>query len=104
MTAYMLQQREGERTVKHGRRRPKTTTLKSYDVLNAEGKVIGRVMHEMATFERKPRGQMWVTSRWHSPRWFYQPASQWKRSIEYTSRKQAIEALLLDVASKEAVE
>lgn len=98
---YTLSQRDGERTVKHGRRRPKTTTLKSYDVINAEGHIIGQVMHEMATFERKTRGRTYVNSRWQSPRWFYQPAGEWRRSIEYTSRKQAIEALLFDIATKE---
>ncbi|TGT90886.1 MULTISPECIES: hypothetical protein [unclassified Mesorhizobium] len=101
MIAYTLQQRDGERIVKHGRFRVKTTTLKSYDVIGAEGQILGQVMHEMATFERTTRGRMYVNSRWQSPRWFYRPAGEWRRSIEYTSRKQAIEALLFDVASKQ---
>lgn len=87
------------RTVKVGRYPTRDVLLKTYNVTDAEGNLIGRVSLDMATFEQRTPGRMYVNSRWQSPRWFYSVGDRFSRSrIFYGTRKEAITALLRSIA------
>lgn len=86
--------RDEGRTVRHGRRGGRETKLKSYDVF-AFGGHVGIVALEMATLERSTPGRTYVDARWQSPRWFfYVGLNRGRRSIECTTRKEAVNRLI----------
>lgn len=79
---------------KHGRRQE--TVLRVYDVYHGDTH-IGTVGLDMATFEQRTPGRMWVNKRWCSPRWFsITPDEHWGRPYHET-RKAALNALLADI-------
>lgn len=77
------------------------TRMKRYDVM-LDGKKIGEVYQDRATFERKTPGRTYVNSRWTNVRWFYDlekdPAFRTKygerRSTDNETRQRAVEGLL----------
>lgn len=90
------------RTVQVGRANSRrSVTLKSYKVLDPNGVLLGVVRHDMATFERRSKGKMFVNSRWQSPRWFYEIDHRRSR-VFFETRKQAVEELLRSVALRGA--
>lgn len=77
------------------------TRMKRYAVM-VEGKKIGEVYQDRATFERKTPGRTYVNSRWTNVRWFYDldqdPAFRTKygerRSTAQETRQWAVEGIM----------
>lgn len=95
MATYYISRVDKGRGVKVGRAAGRIVNLSQYEVIDANGKLVGYVFRDMATFERRSPGRMWVTDRWKSPRWFYRIGTSTARSrMFYETRLQAIESLL----------
>lgn len=88
-----------DREVVYGRRRRITRKLKSYEVRGPDDTPLGVVAEELATFEQRTPGRVYVNYRWQSPRWyFYQNADRTGRcKYPRETRKAAIEDLLYRV-------
>jgi hypothetical protein len=68
---------------------------KAYEVVR-DGEVLGCVRHCFPTFERGPRQATWVTKRWRPkrPYWEYVERGAIRPSIDYPTRKRAVEQLI----------
>jgi len=74
---------------------------RAYEV-RAAGVTVGVVQQCYPTFERAPRGATYVTKRWRAkrPYWEYRIGESSRASIDYPTRKRAIEVLLRDAAER----
>ncbi len=94
--ALVEREGSGERTFSY--RRGQEKHLRDYDVLR-EGVVIGHVYQDLATFERRTPGRMYVNARWSNVRWFFDHKEKIgdvvfdRRSTDYRTRVDAIEGL-----------
>jgi hypothetical protein len=82
------------------RRKPSADVLKlaHYDVfIEVDGRrvCIGGVKRELATFEQRTPGRVYVNKRWESPRWYpYVLGHTGRRPFYCETRKEAAERLL----------
>ncbi|UTC29731.1 hypothetical protein BAJUN_01010 [Bajunvirus bajun] len=80
------------KTVKTGRRRTRTVTLKRYRAFVGNERV-GEIGQRMATFETRGKGNRYVSDRWESPRWYAEIKGQgWQKPV-FETRTQALDVL-----------
>ena len=95
-TLVLTRQSEREEKRVWGKWNREPRVLKSYAVVSADGKLLGRVFQDMTTFDIKPKGSRIVSKRWESPRWYATATGQFRRGHPHETRKAALESLVYD--------